>query len=423
LKTVIMAGGKGSRISSLAADIPKPMIKMVGKPVLEHQLECLKKQDLIDIILVTGHLGNVIKNHFKSGSSFGVNIEYFDEKEPLGTAGALFFLQHLLKEDFFLLNGDIIFDINFNRFYEFHRTKNAMATILTHPNNHPYDSALIVTDENNKVVDWLHKEDERLNHKNRVNAGIHILSPSLIGNYLDGGKKDLDRDILKPLILKDGLFAYDSPEYVGDMGTPERFSLICNDIVSGKVESRNIGKKQKAIFLDRDGTINQYCGFITKPNQIRLLPGVAEAISLINKSEYLAIVITNQPVIARGECTFQELDEIHNRIETLLGEKGAYLDAIYYCPHHPDKGFAGERVEFKIECECRKPKPGLIARAAKDYNIDISASFMVGDSPADIQAGQAAGCKTVYLTENSSDEASNATYAYSNLLSFVEKML
>ena len=157
------------------------------------------------------------------------------------------------------------------------------------------------------------------------------------------------------------------------------------------MQARNLRNKQKAIFLDRDGTINQYVGFLRDIHEFELIEGVADAIKLINQSEFLAIVVTNQPVIARGEVSWEELNDIHQKMATLLGKAGAYVDGIYICPHHPDKGFEGERPEYKINCSCRKPKPGLLLQAAKDFNIDLSKSIMIGDSENDVAAGEAAG--------------------------------
>ena len=153
----------------------------------------------------------------------------------------------------------------------------------------------------------------------------------------------------------------------------------------------------KAVFLDRDGTINKYVGFLRNIDEFELLPGVAEAIKAINSTGFLVIVVTNQPVIARGEVSYEELQEIHNKMETLLGNQGAYIDAIYYCPHHPHKGYEGEIPELKFECDCRKPKPGMLLKAAKDFNIDLSQSWMIGDGENDIKAGKAAGCKTALI--------------------------
>lgn len=412
MKVVIMAGGKGTRIASVKSDVPKPMIPIAGKPILEWQIENLKACGLRDITLVIGYLGHVIQNYFGDGSKFGVKIKYFVEDAPLGTAGALFMMPEL-TEDFLLMCGDIILNVDFNRFIEFHKKKHAWASLMAHPNGHPYDSSLLITEilppqepgglpiNTHKVVKWMNKEDNRLYYKNRVNAGVEIISPELLKETKKffvprhpetPDKIDLDRDVLKPNIKSGRIYAYDTPEYIKDMGTPDRYYEVEDDIKSGTVKARNLGNKQKAIFLDRDGTINKCVGFLTKPEQFELIPGVAEAIKWINKSGYLAIVVTNQPVIARGDCTWEELQQIHDKMETELGKEGAYIDAIYVCPHHPDKGFEGERPEYKYVCNCRKPLPGLLLKAADDYNVDLSKSYMIGDSNNDVQAGIAAGC-------------------------------
>lgn len=429
MKTVIMAGGRGTRISSVASDIPKPMIQVEGKPVLEHELECLRDQGFTDIIITVSHLGHIIMEYFGDGSGispatgrpFGVKIEYFVEDIPLGNAGALFHLKDKLCEDFLLLNADAVFNVDFKRFVAFHKEKGGLVTLFTHPNDHPYDSGLIIANQAGAVENWLTKEDKRAGYyQNRVNAGLHVVSPKILDQEITTAKVDLDRQLLKPLAGTGKMFVYDSPEYVKDMGTPERYEAVCHDFASGKVQAKNLANPQKAIFLDRDGTLNRYVGFLRDADQLELLPGVSEAIRKINASGYLAIVITNQPVIARGEVTEVELKNIHNKLETLLGQEGAYVDAIYYCPHHPHKGYEGEIPELKIDCNCRKPKPGLILRAARDYNIDLQRSYMVGDSDSDVLAGINAGCHTAIL----GDGGSNAdTGSYSSLLEFVEHVL
>ena len=408
MKAVIMAGGRGTRIDSIANDIPKPMIKINGKPVLEHELECLRDQGFTDIILTVGHLGNIIMDYFGDGSgissvtgrSFGVKIEYYFEKEPLGNAGALYRIKEKLSEDFLLLNADVMFDVDFNRFAAFHKEKGGLATLFTHPNSHPYDSGLIIADEKGAVQQWLAKEEKRPEYyRNRVNAGLHVISPKVLETSIGTPKVDLDRQILKPLAGTGKLFCYDSPEYVKDMGTPDRYEAVCKDYCEGRVHVRNLKEKQKAVFLDRDGTINQYAGFLRNIDDFELVPRAADAIRSINTSGYLAIVVTNQPVIARGEASIDDLEEIHNKMETLLGKEGAYLDAVYYCPHHPHKGYEGERPEYKIECDCRKPKPGMLLQAAKDFNIDLSRSWMIGDGESDVKAGRGAGCRTALIGE------------------------
>ena len=432
MKVVLMAGGRGTRISELFPDIPKPLIPIQGIPVLEREICSLRDQGFTDIILTIGYMAEKIKSYFSDGNKWGVNISYFVEEKPLGNAGALFFLD--LKEDFLLLNADAVFDVDFNRMVAFHKQHGGLVTLFTHPNSHPYDSGLIISGEDGKVEKWLAKEDERpLYYKNRVNAGLHVISPKAlelsgvnkeeIGKEIDGKVKkvDLDRQILKPLCGTGTMFCYDSPEYVKDMGTPERFHQVEEDFKKGVVQAKNLQNKQKAIFLDRDGTINKYVGFLRKEEVFELLPGVAEAIKRINKSGYLAVVVTNQPVIARGEVTFEGLETIHNKMETLLGMEGAYLDGIYFCPHHPHSGYDGEVKELKIDCDCRKPKPGMLLKAAEDLNIDLSQSYMVGDGENDIKAGKAAGCKTVLL--NTECEYYGQDVCVASLKDFVDQYL
>jgi len=423
MQVVIMAGGKGTRISSIASDIPKPMIPICGKPILEHQIECLKKNGLTSITIGVGHLGRHIKDYFGDGSRFGCAISYYTETEPLGTAGVLYKLDNL-SDDFILLNGDIIFDIDFSRMINFHHKKKAHVTLAVHPNSHPFDSAVIFTNNNNQVTRWLNKEDERTWYKNQVNAGIHILSVDFLKNCPQSKEKiDLDRDMLKPSISGGKVFAYSTPEYIKDMGTPERYAQVTSDIENGIVRQKNLSVRQKCVFLDRDGTVNQFNDFITKPEDFELMEGAAEAIKKINELGYLAIVITNQPVIARGEVDFETLDIIHMKMETDLGRRGAYIDDLFYCPHHPDKGFPGERPEYKIDCNCRKPKPGMIFQAVEKYNIDLSQSYMVGDDIRDVNAGINAGCIPVFLTNNKPVEGMNNIKTYIDLRDFTGQFL
>lgn len=410
MKTVLMAGGKGTRISSVVSDIPKPMIKIANKPVLEREIVCLRDQGFTDLILTVSHLAEIIIDYFGDGRKFGVDIEYFIEEQPLGNAGALLKLKDKLTEPFLLLSADVLFDIDFKRFIDFHKEKGGLVTLFTHPNSHPFDSSLLIADEEKSVLKWLTKEETRPRwYQNRVNAGLHILDPAVlemsgidpktVGTVSNGKrvKVDLDRQVLKPLCGTGKMYCYDSPEYVKDMGTPERYEAVNRDFCRGIVQEKNLKNKQKAIFLDRDGTINKYVGFLWDIDSFELLPGVIEAVKKINASGYLAIAVTNQPVIARGEVSIPELREIHNKMETLLGEGGAYLDGVYYCPHHPHRGFEREVPELKNDCDCRKPKPGMLLKAAKDFNIDISQSWMIGDSENDVAAGKAAGCRAILI--------------------------
>lgn len=401
MKAVIQAGGKGTRISEITGDvIPKPMLEISGYPILYHQMMNLKKNGITDITVIIGHLGNVIKDYFGDGKQFGLNISYVEEdpQKPLGTAGSLYFLKDKLKANFVFLLADVFIDIDFEKMEQYHIANNADVTLLTHPNGHPFDSDLVV-EEGGVVKAFDYKSNDRTtyNYKNLVNAGVMIFSPSVFKYLTELRKYNYEKDIIVPLINDGKVVSYKSSEYAKDMGTPERYRRVQEDYNSGICDAKNLANKQKAIFLDRDGTINEYVGFLRKEEDFKLIPGVSEAIKKINNSGYLAIVVTNQPVIARGEVTEEELEEIHKKMETLLGLDGAYIDDIYYCPHHPDKGFEGEIPELKIECDCRKPKTGMLEKAAREHNIDLSSSIMIGDSTLDIKMAENAGMQSILL--------------------------
>lgn len=404
MQAVIMAGGKGTRLSSVTKDVPKPMVDFCGCPLLSYIVNNLKENGVDDIVMVIGHLGDVIKDYFGTGEKFGVKIRYFEETEPLGTAGALPLIKDMLSDTFFLVFGDLFLNIDFKRFYDFHKAKGAEITLFAHPNSHPFDSDVIISDDGDKVTGWARKGETRdFFYKNLVNAGVYVLEKSALKKPA-GKKTDLEKDVIIPAIGGGRVYAYSSSEYVKDIGTPERLLSVETDYKNGVPEKRNLKHKQKCIFIDRDGTINCFKGLIRDTEQLELLPGAAEAIKRINESEYLAVCITNQPVVARGEVTFSGLENINNKTHTLLGNEGAYLDGLYFCPHHTDKGFKGEVPELKFDCDCRKPKTGLVAAAAERFNIDLGGSWFIGDTYTDVLTGKNAGTKTVLLKSGAADK-------------------
>ena len=197
------------------------------------------------------------------------------------------------------------------------------------------------------------------------------------------------------ILTKLNLFGYITAEYIKDAGTPERLAEVSHDHQRGRIRRFNMEHPRKAIFMDRDGVINREVDLLHTMHDFELLPGTSDAIRGLNASDYLAVVITNQPVIARNLCSVSQLEAIHKKMEMLLGEQHAKLDAIYYCPHHPDRGYPGENEAYKIDCACRKPKPGMVMQAAADFNIDLTSSFFIGDSARDIECGKNAGTRTV----------------------------
>lgn len=395
---VIIAGGKGMRMGGLTQIIPKPMLHVAGKPILDHQITFLKNNGIENIFILLGYLGHVIKNYFGDGKAFGVNIKYFLENKPLGTAGCVKILEGKIRDDFLVLYGDLMLDVKIADFIAFHRAKRGSGTLVVHPNDHPCDSDLVVMDDDSRIIDFLPKDQKPQYYANLVSAAIYILSPLVFKYIPEGISSDFVRDVF-PLMLRDSekLYGYKTAEYIKDMGTVDRLEKVSKDFFKGKIHKLSKKYKRHAIFMDRDGTLMEDIDLLHKAEDVEIFLFSASAIKKINNSNYMAFLITNQPMVARNLCDIPTVKEIHNKLETLLGEEGAYLNDIYFCPHHPDSGYPEENKEFKIDCTCRKPKPGMINRAVKKYNVDVESSWFIGDTTTDIQAGINAGLKTALV--------------------------
>lgn len=398
MKLVIIAGGKGTRLG--LKDLPKPMLEVSGKPMLVRQIELAIHYGIEEIFILTGHLSEVIESYFQR-NYFSAKITIIKEKKPLGSGGCLKLLEQHIKDRFLVFNGDLIMDFNIKRFIEFDSmSPNSYASIIAHPNDHPLDSDLLELKENSdQVLKFNFKpHNVKRNFQNLVNAGVFIFSPQCFKDLEPDSKVGLEKGLLgKALSNKKEIYAYRTTEYIKDAGTPSRVKKVESHIEKGLVADLNISKKQKAIFIDRDGVINHFVDHLIHEDDFKLNSQVNDALKIINSSPYLAILVTNQPMIAKGFMSFATLQKIHNKMETLLGMEGSYLDDIFFCPHHPEKGFDGEVFELKIPCDCRKPKNGMLRQAAEKYNIELNESWMIGDKETDIQAGFISGCKTVLV--------------------------
>lgn len=401
---VILAGGKGSRLKERLGDLPKPLIPIGRKALLEHQVELAARHGFTDLLIFVCYGAEAIQNQLGDGSRWNIAIRYIIEKEPLGTAGAVLAGFTELSDTFMVLYGDLMVNVDLDRLWQQHLSHAADATLLVHPNDHPLDSDLIEADEEGWIVAFHnrpHPADQWL--QNLVNAGLYVLEKRALHPWV-GGNKPLDfGENIFPGILKAGgrLRAYNSPEYIKDIGTPQRYERICSEFLGGVVARGSFQTTQRAVFLDRDGTLIHDTDCLDNIDEVGLLPGAAEAVQKLNHHGWRAVVITNQPVIAKGWCTEFELQRIHNKMENLFGREHAFFDRIYYCPHHPEAGFEGERKELKIACDCRKPASGMIQRATKELNIDLSNSWLIGDTTTDLQAAKNAGLKSILVRTGS----------------------
>ncbi len=403
---IILAGGAGTRLRERLGDLPKPMIPIAGKPLLEHQVELAKKYGFNDLIFFVHYRADLIESHFGDGQKSGVRIRYILEKEPLGTAGAVLAGMELLAERFVVLYGDTMVNVDLNRIWNAHEQAGAAATLLLHPNDHPFDSDLVEIDANARVTAF-HNRPHTGNvwRQNLVNAGLYVLEKSALTKFSEAqnrkpeaGILDFGKDVF-PAMVRAGekLLGYNSPEFIKDIGTPQRYDKIAAQYAAGIVQRSSLATPQRAVFLDRDGTLIPDKDCLRKADELELFPGAAEALHELNLHGWRTVVVTNQPVIAKGFCDEAELQRIHNKLESLLGREHAFLDRIYFCPHHPEKGFPGERPELKIDCECRKPKTGMIQKAAAELNIDLAQSWLIGDTTTDLQTAKNAGLKSILV--------------------------
>ncbi|MFH1582614.1 MAG: HAD-IIIA family hydrolase [bacterium] len=430
---IIIAGGKATRLGNLSKDTPKGLIKIGRKPVLEHQIELLRQYGIREIWILLGYLGEQIKEYFKDGKKWNVSIKYLQEKSPLGTAGALKNLEKEMKrekDDFLVLSGDVMLDMDIKRLIVWNKKKGKkVGTIIVHPNDHPKDSDLVEIDKEGRISSFLKRpHPQGSNFRNLSIASGYIFSSDIFKYITKRKKCDIEKDIF-PLVLKSKgkLFAYNTPEYIKDMGTPKRLKEVRQDYNSGKIKKLNLKNKRKAVFLDRDGVINRQVDDLSKIKDFKLYNFSAKAIKKINGSDYLTIIVTNQPAIAKGFMKEEELTEMHKKLETEIGLKGAKIDAIYYCPHHPEKGFSGEVPELKIKCDCRKPGIGLIKRAAEDFNLDLSKSVLIGDSSFDAKTAENArikflGIKTGYSCRDGRYQTKQKSSLFKNLLEAVKEI-
>ena len=421
MQLVILAGGKGTRLG--LTDIPKPMCPIAGKPLLERQIELAAAYGISEIFLLEGHLAHVISDYFGDGSKWGVKIHHITEDKPLGTAGALSMIKDRLKSRFMVFYGDVVMDFDIAAMQAFDAKHQGIGSLLVHPNNHPYDSDLLEVKNGRVAAIYPKPHEEGHSYHNLVNAAVYIFSPEVFRYLEPGVPQDFGKDVFPRILAGAGeLYAYKSAEYIKDMGTKDRLPKICADVESGKVSLLNRKNPRPAVFLDRDGVLIKDMDKNPVAVNFEMLPGAAEAVKKINESGMLAIVATNQPMIAKGFVSFEAVDEVHKLMETRLGAAGAYVDDIYMCPHHPERGFEGEIPELKIECDCRKPKPGMLLRAAADYHVDLSKSWMIGDRESDMLAGKNAGCRTV-LVGQTIESSEFADFRFKNLVEAVDFIL
>ena len=374
MQAVVLAGGLGTRLGRLTEQEPKPLLDVAGRPFLDWFLANLERYQLDSILVLAGHRGAQIDD-FVRNRRCGVPTSVSIEREPQGTGGALLQVQDQLAPEFLMLNGDSLFDFNYLDL-TVRDTRHSLAALgLRHvPDASRFGAVRL---DGNAVIAFGEKQSSG---PGLVNGGVYFLRRELLACVPE--RASLERDVLPnmPRCSVAG-FVYDG--FFLDIGTPEAYAVAQREVP--------LHFRRPAAFLDRDGTLNEDSGYTHRPEDLRWLPEARETIKVLNDLGYLVIVVTNQSGVARGLYREEDVLALHCWMNKDLRSVGAHVDAFYYCPHHPSKGVG----EYRRECYCRKPKPGLILSAAQEWSIDMGRSLAVGDKESDREAYRSAGVATI----------------------------
>ena len=401
MQFVIQTGGQGSRLKKITKGESKSLLNINRKKIIDFQIDNLKKYKLKKkIIILNNEKYKSLELYLKN--KYGNIFNFFNEKKPLGTGGSLKFLKNIHQSSFIMLYGDLIFNFNFKKLYKFHTKNKADLTLVVHPNSHPYDSDLVTTDKKNKILNFYTKPHSKKNIGNLCLSGICVFNRKILGNIVNEKFQDFSKNIIPKLIKKNyKIYAYRTREYIKDAGTIDRIKKVKLDINQNKHLKFGIDNKLPAFFLDKDGVLNKDLHNNKYQNIKLIFPNTYKAIKKINNQDYLAVVVTNQPAIAKGFVKESKLQNDLRYLESYLAKQGLFLDRIYYCPCHPEKGFRGEVKKYKRKCSWRKPNNGMMKQAIKDLNIDIKKSIMIGDRVEDFLAAKKTGIKFYFIGNHS----------------------
>lgn len=407
MNIVILAGGFGTRLQSVVRDVPKPMADIAGTPFLELLLRELSFLDPERFVLCVSYKKDIIKDYFKD-SFLGIPVVYSEENEPLGTGGAIkqaFDLFNL--NDALVLNGDSYIQANYARFLEQNKNEK-LAVMLKHVDDaNRYGRVEI---ENNRIVDFKEK-NTTISQPGLINAGIYKVTKDLFTRSLPN-KFSFEQDILEPMIpqLKPRFMLAD--DYFIDIGIPTSYAQAQKELKSviyGNATNR-------ALFLDRDGVINEDIGYLHKIQDCQFMPGIFDFCRQYKNNGYKLIIVTNQAGIAKGKFSEQDYKLLTDFIHSQFKKQYCEITAEYYCPYHIDGLPPYNRNSFY-----RKPNPGMILRAAKDYNINLPESALIGDNETDILAGKSAGIGTTIRFINEQNMRGTKTTVADNIIKIIPK--
>lgn len=376
-QVVILVGGKGTRLGELSRHTPKPLMQVEeGLTFLDILLENYARQGFKSILLLAGHLGEIIRENYDGKRISQSTVNVFIENEPKGTAGALIGINKFLQPYFILSNGDSFFDINYRAFARdaLLKDNDASIALVKIQEAQRYGSIQL---QNNKVTEF--KEKNAIS-TGLINAGIYLCKKQIIES-IKNLPCSIETDVFPGLAREGRLGGYVYNGYFIDIGLPATLNSA-REILPTLLN-------RPAVFFDRDGVLNYDHGYTHKIADFEWIPGAKEAILSLNNQGFRVFVVTNQAGVAKGFYDEKAVLMLHDFMQGELNSIGAFIDQFYYCPYHPK----GNITTYALHHPDRKPEPGMILKAFNEWKINRNRTFLVGDKETDLQAASRANIK------------------------------
>lgn len=380
-QAVILAGGRGERLRPLTDTIPKPLVQVCGRSFLEYLIELLKENGITEVLILLGYLPEKITEYFGDGSKFGVKIKYsnasFEDEagDIVETGTRIKKAEKVLDDNFLLMYCDNYWPLNLKRLLEFHLKHKTLATVTVYTNKDGITKNNILVDNDGYVIKYDESREEK--NLNGVEIGFFIINKKVL-KLMPGYNFNFEKETLPLLVSEKQLSGFQTDHRYYSISTPEKLDV-----------TERFFQPKKVVFLDRDGIINKKppkADYVKKWEEFEFLPGAIEGLKLLAENNYDIYIISNQPGITRGAMTEKDLVDIQNKMEEELQKNSIKIAGTYYCLHN-----------WNDDCECRKPKPGLLFKAASEHNLDLRKVIFIGDDERDMQAGETAGCKTILV--------------------------
>ena len=377
---VILAGGKGSRIKEYLNNKPKPMLKFNNIYFLQYLINNLTKYPVNKIYILTGFKHKIIHKNFHNKMFNFTKIICIKESKLMGTGGALLSLKKYKINDFLLINGDTIFNVNVNDFIKSFRQKSLGGIALV--------SKKLNT--NSLKLNNLALKKGFITYKSKsslINGGIYYFSKKIF-KYLIKGPSSLENDILPKMIKKKLIKGKIYRDFFVDIGSPKYLKQTKKKLI--------INLKKPAVFLDRDGVINYDYWYVHKLKNFKFRKGVIRGLKYLIKKNFYIFIITNQAGIAKGKFKENDFFNLHKYLKQYLSKKNIYFDDVQYCPFHPD----AKIKKFKKNSNLRKPGNRMIKNIFEKFLINKKKCFMIGDKISDEKCAKKSNLKYFYAEKN-----------------------